>query len=179
MTDATQSSDRPAGQTDFREGMDYLETRRQRLVNLWLPLGIIVVVLLFPFYWMALTSIKPDVELIDLETTSPLWTWNPTFKHIRILLFETAYPTWLWNTMMVAVAATTLSMIASVGAAYAIVRIRYRGANWIGGSIFLAYLVPPSILFIPLATIITKFGLFDSPLALILTYPTILIRTMA
>lgn len=175
MTDAAQSSGQPAGQTDFREGMDYLETRRQRLVNLWLPLGIIVVVLLFPFYWMALTSIKPDVELIDLETTSPLWTWNPTFKHIRILLFETAYPTWLWNTMMVAVAATTLSMIASVGAAYAIVRIRYRGANWIGGSIFLAYLVPPSILFIPLATIITKFGLFDSPLALILTYPTILI----
>jgi len=132
-----------APQSDFREGMDYLDTRRQRLITLWLPLGIIMLVLLFPFYWMALTSIKPDQELIDLETTNPLWTWSPTLKHIRVLLFETSYPTWLWNTMMVAISATILSLIASVGAAYAIVRIRYRGANWVGAGIFLAYLVPP------------------------------------
>jgi len=171
MTDVIQTVD----QSDFREGMDYLDTRRQRLVILWLPLGIIMLVLLFPFYWMALTSIKPNSELIDLESTNPLWTWSPTLKHIRILLFETAYPTWLWNTMMVAISATILSLIASVGAAYAIVRIKYRGANWVGAAIFLAYLVPPSILFIPLATIVTDFGLFDSPFALILTYPTILI----
>jgi multiple sugar transport system permease protein len=162
-------------QADFREGMDYLETRMSRLVTLWLPLGIIMLVLLFPFYWMALTAIKPDNELIDLKTTNPLWTLNPTFKHIRILLFETSYPTWLWNTMYVALSSTFLSLLASVFAAYAIVRIRYRGAQWVGGAIFLAYLVPPSILFIPLATIISNYGLFDSPLALILTYPTILI----
>jgi multiple sugar transport system permease protein len=171
MTDISQT----AGQSDFREGMDYLDTRGQRLVTLWLPLGIIMLVLLFPFYWMVLTSIKPDSALIDLESTNPLWTWSPTLKHIRILLFETAYPTWLWNTMMVAISATILSLIASVGAAYAIVRIRYRGAQWVGGAIFLAYLVPPSILFIPLAKIVTDFGLFDTPFALILTYPTILI----
>jgi multiple sugar transport system permease protein len=155
--------------------MEYLDTRGQRLVTLWLPLGIILLVLLFPFYWMLLTSIKPDHELIDLESTNPLWTWNPTFKHIRILLFETAYPTWLWNTMMVAISATILSLIASVGAAYAIVRIRYKGANWVGAAIFLAYLVPPSILFIPLATMVVQLGLFDSPMALILVYPTFLI----
>ena len=160
---------------DHREGMQYLDTRLSRLVTLWLPLGIIVVVLLFPFYWMALTAIKPNNELIDLEGSNPLWTLNPTFDHIRVLLFETDYPTWLWNTMMVAIGSTILSLIASVFAAYAIVRIRYRGANWVGGAIFLAYLVPPSILFIPLAMIITEYGLFDSPLALILTYPTILI----
>jgi multiple sugar transport system permease protein len=171
MTDISQT----AGQSDFREGMDYLDTRGQRLVTLWLPLGIIMLVLLFPFYWMVLTSIKPDSALIDLESTNPLWTWSPTLKHIRILLFETAYPTWLWNTMMVAISATILSLIASVGAAYAIVRIRYRGAQWVGAAIFLAYLVPPSILFIPLAKIVTDFGLFDTPFALILTYPTILI----
>ncbi len=163
------------GQDDFREGMDYLDTRLNRLVTLWLPLGIIMLVLLFPFYWMALTAIKPDNELIDLDNTNPLWTLSPTFKHIRILLFETAYPTWLWNTMLVAISSTILSLIASVLAAYAIVRIRYYGAQWVGAAIFLAYLVPPSILFIPLATIITNYGLFDSPLALILTYPTILI----
>ena len=163
------------GQDDFREGMDYLDTRLNRLVTLWLPLGIIMLVLLFPFYWMALTAIKPDNELIDLDNTNPLWTLSPTLKHIRILLFETAYPTWLWNTMLVAISSTILSLIASVLAAYAIVRIRYYGAQWVGAAIFLAYLVPPSILFIPLATIITNYGLFDSPLALILTYPTILI----
>jgi multiple sugar transport system permease protein len=160
---------------DDREGMDYLDTRGRRLVTLWLPLALFLVVLLFPFYWMGLTAIKPDRELIDLESTNPLWTWNPTFRHIRALLFETAYPTWLWNTMMVSVGATVLSLMASVGSAYAIVRIRYRGADTVGALIFLAYLVPPSILFIPLATIIVQYGLFDTPFALILTYPTILI----
>ena len=168
MTDA-------ATRDDHNEGMNYLETRGARLVNLWLPLGLIMVVLIFPFYWMGLTAVKPDQELVNLDATNPLWTWNPTLKHIRALLFETAYPTWLWNTMMVSISATILSLIASVGAAYAIVRIRYSGAEWIGGAIFLAYLVPPSILFIPLATIIVNFGLFDTPFALILTYPTILI----
>ena len=155
--------------------MGYLETRMSRLVTLWLPLGIIMVVLIFPFYWMALTAVKPDQELIDLESTNPLWTWRPTLKHVQVLLFETDYPRWLWNTMSIAIGATILSLIASVLAAYAIVRIKYRGANWIGGAIFLAYLVPPSILFIPLAAIVVKFGLFDTPFALILTYPTILI----
>ena len=68
-----------------------------------------------------------------------------------------------------------LSIIASVLAAYAIVRLRYKGAQWVGGAIFLAYLVPPSILFIPLSTVVFQYGLFDTPFALILTYPTILI----
>jgi multiple sugar transport system permease protein len=77
--------------------------------------------------------------------------------------------------MFIAVSATILSIVASVFAAYAITRIRYRGAQWIGGSIFLAYLVPPSILFIPLSTVVFQYGLFDTPFALILTYPTILI----
>jgi multiple sugar transport system permease protein len=163
----------PAG--DDSEGMSYLETIPGRLVTLYLPLGIIVIVLLFPFYWMALTSIKPDAQLLDLDTFNPFWTWNPTFKHIDKLLFETKYPLWLWNTMFVAILATALSMVASVLAAYAIVRIRYTGAQWVGGAIFLAYLVPPSILFIPLAAIVFQYGLFDSPFALILTYPTILI----
>jgi multiple sugar transport system permease protein len=77
--------------------------------------------------------------------------------------------------MLVAVVATTLSIIASVLAAYAIVRLRYRGAQVVGGAIFLSYLIPPSILFIPLSTVVFHYGLFDTPFALILTYPTILI----
>jgi multiple sugar transport system permease protein len=132
-------------------------------------------VLLFPFYWMGLTSVKPDSQLLDLDTYSPFWTWNPTLKHIEKLLFGTEYPIWLWNTMMVALCATALSIVASVLGAYAIVRLRYKGAQWVGGAIFLAYLVPPSILFIPLSTVVFQYGLFDTPFALILTYPTILI----
>jgi multiple sugar transport system permease protein len=160
---------------DSREGMSYLETLPRRLVTVYLPLGIILLVLLFPFYWMALTSIKPDEQLIDMERVNPFWTTSPTLKHISKLLFETHYPRWLWNTMYVATAATVLSMIASVFAAYAIVRLRFRGAQTAGLLIFLAYLVPPSILFIPLASVIYQYGLFDSPVALILVYPTILI----
>src|SRR5436305_5053990 len=144
---------------DDSEGMSYLETLPRRLVTLYLPLSIILLVLLFPFYWMALTAIKPDEQLLDLERFNPFWTWNPTFKHIYKLLFETYYPLWLWNTMMVAVAATVLSIVASVLAAYAIVRLRYRGAQWVGGAIFLAYLVPPSILFIPLSSVVFQYGL--------------------
>lgn len=156
-----------------QEGMDYLVTAPQKLVTVYLPVAVFLIVLLFPFYWMALTSIKPNEELIDMST--PWWVRNPTFEHFHKLLFETDYPSWMWNTMLVAVSATTLSIAASVMAAYAIVRIRYSGANWVGGAIFLAYLVPPSILFIPLALVVFQYGLFDSPLALILTYPTILI----
>ncbi|MCI4663836.1 MAG: carbohydrate ABC transporter permease [Neomegalonema sp.] len=166
---------RTQAKADHREGMEHLETPLSRTVTLWIPLGIIMLVLLFPFYWMTLTAIKPDSELIDLKTTNPLWTWNPTFKHFYALLFETEYPTWLWNTMMVAIVSTILSIMASVGAAYAIVRLKYKGANYVGAAIFLAYLVPPSILFIPLSTIVTSYGLYDTPFALILTYPTILI----
>jgi multiple sugar transport system permease protein len=160
---------------DHSEGMSYLNNLPRRLITLYLPLSLILFVLLFPFYWMALTAIKPDEQLLDLDKFSPFWTWNPTFKHIYKLLFETEYPIWLWNTMLVAVCATAISIIASVLAAYAIVRLRYKGAQWVGGAIFLAYLVPPSILFIPLSTVVFQYGLFDTPMALIFTYPTILI----
>jgi multiple sugar transport system permease protein len=160
---------------DAGEGMAYLETVPHRLVTLYLPLSIILLVLLFPFYWMALTSIKPDEQLLDLDRINPFWTPTPTLKHIAKLLFETKYLNWLWNTMFVAIAATVLSIVASVLAAYAMVRLRFAGAQWVGAAIFLAYLIPPSILFIPLSTVVYQYGLFDTPFALILTYPTILI----
>jgi multiple sugar transport system permease protein len=176
MTDSVLPSKVPVtSQSDQSDGMSYLESLPRRVVTLYLPLFVILIVLLFPFYWMALTSIKPDEQLIDMNTYNPFWVVHPTFKHISKLLFETQYPRWLWNTMYVAVGATTLSIIASVLAAYAIVRLRFRGADTVGVLIFFAYLVPPSILFIPLASVIQAYGLFDSPLSLILVYPTLLI----
>jgi len=160
---------------DHSEGMSFLSTLPQRLVRTYLPLSLIVFVLLFPFYWMTMTAIKPKEHLLDLDAHNPFYTLNPTFEHINDLLFKTDYPLWLWNTMFIAVSATILSLIASVFAAYAITRVRFKGAQWWGGGIFLAYLVPPSILFIPLSTVVFQYGLFDTPFALILTYPTILI----
>jgi len=170
----TEPRSAPPG-SDASEGMSYLSTLPQRLVTLYLPLSIILIVLLFPFYWMVVTAVKPKQHLLDLDAYNPFWTLSPTLEHINDLLFKTDYPLWLWNTMFIAVSATILSLIASVFAAYAIVRIRYRGAQTAGGLIFLAYLVPPSILFIPLSTVVFQYGLFDTPFALILTYPTILI----
>jgi multiple sugar transport system permease protein len=176
MTDSVLPSKvQASAQSDESEGMSYLESLPRRLVTLYLPLFVILIVLLFPFYWMALTSIKPDEQLIDMEKFNPFWVIHPTFKHISKLLFETQYPRWLWNTMYVAVGATALSIFASVLAAYAIVRLRFKGADTVGVLIFFAYLVPPSILFIPLASVIQAYGLFDSPLSLILVYPTLLI----
>jgi multiple sugar transport system permease protein len=175
MTDSALSSKPSVTRNDESEGMSYLESLPRRVVTLYLPLFVILIVLLFPFYWMALTSIKPDEQLIDMNKFNPFWVVHPTFKHISKLLFETQYPRWLWNTMYVAVGATTLSIIASVLAAYAIVRLRFKGADTVGVLIFFAYLVPPSILFIPLASVIQAYGLFDSPLSLILVYPTLLI----
>ncbi len=156
------------------QGMHYLVSLPRRIVTIYVPLCAFLVVLLFPFYWMTITALKPDAELLSREG-NPFWVIQPTLVHFKKLLFETAYPDWLWNTILVSVASTFLSIFCSVLAAYAIERLRFRGSRYVGMSIFLAYLVPPSILFIPLAAMVYKLNLFDTRFALILTYPTFLI----
>ncbi len=151
------------------------DSRARRVVTLYLPLACFVLILLFPFYWMAITSFKPNAELYDYKTYNPFLIASPTLEHIRKLLFETSYPRWVFTTMTVAVCATVLSLLSSTLAAYAIQRLRFKGSQYVGLAIYLAYLVPPSILFIPLAAMVFRLGLFDSPLALILVYPTFLV----
>ncbi len=155
-------------------GMSFLESVPRRAVTVYLPLVVFLIVLLFPFYWMAITSVKPDAELLS-RSGNPFWVIGPTLEHFHKLLFDTAFPEWMWNTVLVSVVATAFSLFASVLAAYAIERLRFRSSKHVGLAIFLAYLVPPSILFIPLANVVYKLGLFDTRLALILTYPTFLI----
>jgi len=156
------------------QGMNYLVSLPRKVVTIYVPLLVFLFVLLFPFYWMVITAFKPDAELLS-HSGNPFWLIDPTLAHFKKLLFETAYPDWMWNTVVVSVVSTFFSLIASVLAAYAIERLRYTGSRQVGLSIFLAYLVPPSILFIPLAAIVYKLQLFDTRLALILTYPTFLI----
>ncbi len=155
-------------------GMSFLDSLPRKMVTVYLPLIVFLIVLLFPFYWMAITSVKPDGELLSRDG-NPFWVIKPTLTHFYKLLFQTSYPQWLWNTVLVSVVSTFVSLAASVFAAYAIERLRFTGSKQVGLSIFLAYMVPPSILFIPLANVVFNLGLFDSRWALILTYPTFLI----
>lgn len=175
MTDHAATATRPALVEKESTGVIDWSSGPRRFIMLYLPLSVFVFILLFPFYWMAITAIKPNGELLDYKVNNPFWVKSPTLENINKLLFQTDYPQWLWTTMMVAAVATVLSLFSSVLAAYAIQRLKFKGSQYVGLAIYLAYLVPPSILFIPLATLIFQFGLFDSPLALILTYPTFLI----
>jgi multiple sugar transport system permease protein len=172
---ATLKSPPQGSVADESVGMSYLNQAPRRLLTVYLPLLVFVFVLLFPFYWMTITALKPNEELTNFREYNPLWPDSPTFQHIRYLLFETSYPSWLLNTMVVSIGSTIISLVASIFAAYAIERVRFAGSRWTGLAIFLAYLVPPSILFIPLAVMIFKFGIYDTKLALIFTYPTFLI----
>jgi multiple sugar transport system permease protein len=172
MTDAVAPS---AGKVSVAPEPMQWDSRGRRTIMIYLPLGCFVLILLFPFYWMAITAFKPNAELLNYREHNPFWISSPTLLHVRHLLFETSYPRWLKTTMFVAIGSTCLSLFASTLAAYAIERLRFKGGAYVGLGIYLAYLVPPSILFIPLATVVVKFGLFDSPLALILVYPTFLV----
>ena len=156
------------------QGMDYLVSLPRRVVIIYIPLLVFLFVLLFPFYWMGITAFKPNAELLS-RTGNPFWVIAPTLAHFEHLLFRTAYPNWMWNTILISTISTFFSLFASVLAAYAIERLRFTGSRQVGLSIFLAYLVPPSILFIPLAYIVFQLGLFDTRWALMLTTPTFLI----
>jgi len=88
-------------------GLEYLESLPRRWATLYLPLLCFLFVLLFPFYWMAMTAFKPDAELISREG-NPFWVNNPTLAHVKKLLFDTPYPEWLWNTVLVSVVSAPL-----------------------------------------------------------------------
>ena len=120
MTDAN-----PAPETADSQGMNYLVSLPRRIFTVYAPLSVFLFVLLFPFYWMVITTFKPNEELLSHEG-NPFWVKNPTFSHIHKLLFDTAYPEWLWNTVLISVVSTALSLFASVLAAYSIERLRFR-----------------------------------------------------
>ncbi|MGH7040551.1 MAG: carbohydrate ABC transporter permease [Acetobacteraceae bacterium] len=151
------------------------DSRARRVVTVYVPMALFVIILLFPFYWMTITAFKPDYEMENYKDYSPFWVHSPTLHNFDVLLFHTQFPRWMLITMVVAVGSTIVSIFCSVLAAYAIERLRFRGSTHVALAIYLAYLVPPTILFIPLATIIVQFGLYNSPISLILTYPTFLI----
>jgi multiple sugar transport system permease protein len=106
---------------------------------------------------------------------NPFAIINPTLENYRYLVQETEFPRWIWNTLVVTAGATVLSLFCSILIGYALGRFRFRGGNTLGIAIFLLYLVPPTLLFIPLSKIVSDFGLYNSYWSLILVYPTFLI----
>jgi multiple sugar transport system permease protein len=150
----------------------------KRWVFFCVPLAAFVISLLFPFYWMLVTAFRPDKELYhpwSAPNYAPFWTAHPTLDHIKYLLGETLFGTWMLNTLFISVAATAISLFCGLLAAYALSRLKFRFAGGLGAGIFVTYLVPQTLLFIPLADIIRNYHLGDTPWALILTYPTFLI----
>jgi multiple sugar transport system permease protein len=149
--------------------------RRWRTLVLYGGVTPFVLFALFPFYYMVVTSLKGDPELYDLDAV-PFWIQQgATLKHYRFLLTETLFPRWFVNTLFVSVSTVVVSVVVGILAAYAIARLRFRGVSTFGVGIFITYLVPPALLFIPLAIVVTKLGVADTPWALILTYPTFLV----
>jgi multiple sugar transport system permease protein len=155
-----------------------IERRWRKWLFCYLPLIGFILFTLFPFYWMAVTAFRPDPELYRswrAANATPFWTLEPTLEHVKGLLEGSEFLQWLWNTMLIAMVSTIISLICGMFAGYALARLKFRGSEFLGTAIFVTYLVPQTLLFIPLSDIIRNMHLGNTPWALMLTYPTILI----
>ena len=153
-------------------------TWRRRLFGLWIPLAVFCVVALFPFTWMAATSLKTNAELYDPKA-SPLAIRHPSLVHYIDLLRETNFLTWIANTMLVAVVATGISLLLGSMLAYPLARMRFRGAPLLAVTVAVTYLVPQTLLFVPMADLIGRMRLGNTLSAVMLTYPTLLVPFIA
>lgn len=130
---------------------------------------------LFPFYHMTLTSLKQDKELYDRHAVPLIIKQGPTLEHYTKLIWDTEFLIWTKNSLLVTVLSTVISVAVGTIAAYAIARLKFFGVAAFGTGIFVTYLVPTSLLFLPLAQVVNWIGLADSKWALVLTYPTFLV----
>src|SRR6266436_1407436 len=134
-----------------------------------LVITIFTVALAFPFYWMLITSFKQNVDLYTMENNPFIFNAKPTLEHLNFLFTQTRFVRWLGNTAFVGVVVVAITLLLAVPAAYSLAR---RWGERLGIGIFLTYLVPPTLLFIPLSRVVAFLGLQDSLWALILVYPT-------
>jgi multiple sugar transport system permease protein len=130
---------------------------------------------LFPFYYMVITSLKKDAELYNLQSVPFLIQTGVITDHYRYLFFQTEFWTWMKNSLIISVVATAASLVIAILAGYSLARLRYRGVATFGTAVFITYLVPPTLLFLPLSQVVVWLGISDSIWALIVTYPTFLV----
>lgn len=145
-----------------------------RIVGLYLPLAGFLFFALFPFYWMLISSFKANAELYNLQANR-LWIKNPTLEQFQELFAKTAVLQWLWNSFFVSFLTSMISMAFGIMAGYALARLKFPGAQAFGLATFITYLVPTTLIFIPLASVVQALGLSNSIWSLVVTYPTFLI----
>jgi multiple sugar transport system permease protein len=126
----------------------------------------------FPFYWMLITTFKETRDLLNTENNPWVYSDPPTLEHLDVLFNETLYGQWLINTAVVGVAVVIITLVLAVPAGYSLARLTGRWTQHLAIGIFLTYLVPPTILFIPFSRVIADFGLQDSLWSLVLVYPS-------
>src|SRR5882724_10892593 len=138
--------------------------RRPLVKRILIHLGLVpfLIFALFPFYHMTLTSLKQDRELYDRHAVPLIIKQAPTLEHYKKLLWETEFLTWTKNSLMVTILATSISIVIGTAAAYALARLKFFGTGAFGTGIFVTYLVPTSLLFLPLAQVVNWLGLADS-----------------
>ena len=146
-----------------------------RKIGIHLLLVPFLIFSLFPFYHMALTSLKQDKELYDRNAVPLLIRQGATLEHYTKLFTDTAFVTWTKNSLLVTILATAVSLVMGTVAAYALARLKFFAVGSFGTGIFVTYLVPTSLLFLPLAQVVNWLGLADSKWALVVTYPTFLV----
>ena len=129
----------------------------------------------FPFYYMVITSLKNDAELYNLKAVPFLIQTGVITDHYWYLLFKTDFLVWMKNSLIISVAATSISLVIAILAGYSLARLRYPGVGGFGTAVFITYLVPTTLLFIPLSQVVTWLGISDTIWALIVTYPTFLV----
>ncbi len=138
----------------------------------WFVLVLFTMLLAFPFYWMVITAFKQNLDLYTVENNPFIFNAKPTLEHLRLLLYETRYVRWLGNTVFVGVLVVLITLLLAVPAAYALARLTGRWGQRLGIGIFLTYLVPPTLLFIPLSRVVSALGLQDTLWSLVLVYPS-------
>jgi multiple sugar transport system permease protein len=136
-----------------------------------LVLAVFTVLLAFPFYWMVIATFKQNLDLYTVENNPFIFNAKPTLENLN-LLFATRFVQWLGNTAFVGVVVVAITLFLAVPAAYALARLTGRWGERLGIAIFLTYLVPPTLLFIPLSRVVATLGLQDSIWALVLIYPS-------
>jgi multiple sugar transport system permease protein len=141
-------------------------------IVMWLVRIFFAVVLAFPFYWMLITTFKRNTDLNNLKNNPFLFNESPTLDHLRLLFHETLFPRWVLNTMFAGLIVVIITLLLAVPAAYALARLTGEWGTQLGIGVFLTYLVPPTLLFIPLSKVVSFLGLQDSLWSIIVVYPT-------
>lgn len=146
--------------------------RRAAKIGHVVLLAAFVIFTAFPFYWMFITTFKTTLDLVDTHNNPFLFNLPPTLENLDVLFFNTQYGLWVWNTVLVGILVVIITLLLAIPAGYSLARLSGRWGRKLAVAIFLTYLIPPTILFIPFSRIVGGLGLQDTLWSLVLVYPS-------